>query len=75
LALYSLLVVWLVLRKRRAAVVHNAVWAVLTVICLVAWHFLGMKSQIGVVVDSLPGLIGVIYFACSKRVKLTLVRK
>lgn len=74
LAAYSVLIIRLVVRKRRSAIVHNAVWAVSTVVLLVAWHLLGMKSLTGVVVDSVPGLVGVVYLARSSRARRTLVR-
>jgi hypothetical protein len=38
---------------------------------VVAWHFLGMTSQVGTIVDALPGLIGLSYFLVSKRVRNT----
>ncbi|WP_426247633.1 hypothetical protein [Nocardioides sp. LHG3406-4] len=75
LAVYSAVLIRLILARRRSAIVHNGIWAILTVVFLVTWHVLGMKSQIGVVVDSLPGLVGTLYLARSSRVKKTLVTR
>lgn len=74
LAGYSLLVMRLIIGKRRSAVAHNAIWAILTVVFLVIWHFLGMKSTLGVLIDSLPGLVGTLYLLRSHRVRQTLIR-
>lgn len=74
LAVYTVVVMRLIVTKRRSAVTHNAIWAILTVAFLVAWHFLGMKSLVGVFADSAPGLLGVLYLALSPRVKETLTR-
>ncbi|MEV4569392.1 hypothetical protein AB0K12_36985 [Nonomuraea sp. NPDC049419] len=73
LAAYSVVVMRLILNKRKSAVVNNAVWAISTVVFLLIWYFLGMKSPLGVVIDSLPGLVGMAYLARSRRVKETLV--
>ena len=73
LAVYSVVLIRLIFKRRKSAIVHNAVWAILTVIFLVIWHALGMKSLIGVFVDSVPGLVGMLYLALSARAKRTLV--
>src|SRR5690606_19318683 len=54
LAAYTVVILWLIVRRRRAAIPHNAIWAVLTVAGLVSWYALGMKSAIGVAIDSVP---------------------
>jgi Protein of unknown function (DUF2569) len=72
LAAYAVVLVRLIVKKRNSAIVHNAVYGILTITFLAAWHFLGMKSLMGTVVDSLPGVVGILYFALSARVKETL---
>lgn len=72
LAAYSVVLIRLVFKKRKSAIVHNIAWATLTIIFLVIWHVLGMKSLVGVFIDSLPGLVAMLYFALSVRVKRTL---
>ena len=61
----------LMFRRRRAAIGANVVLNAMSVSFLVAWHFLGMKSQAGTVIDALPGLILLWYFIVSKRVRNT----
>ena len=75
LVFYTVVVMRLILHKRRSAIPHNAALAVLTTTFLVIWHLLGMKSLIGVIVDSAPGFVGIIYLARSERVTQTLVRR
>jgi hypothetical protein len=75
LAAYILMLVWLICTKRRAAIVHNYVYCAISIGCLVAWNALGMKSPIGTIVDSLPAVVGILYFANSTRVKRTLQRR
>lgn len=72
---YTAVVMRAILAHRRSAIVHNAALAVLTVVVLVIWHLLGMKSLIGVVVDSAPGLVGIVYLARSERVAQTLTHQ
>jgi hypothetical protein len=72
LAGYLVLLLWLIGTKRRAAIVHNYLYCVFSIGCLVAWHALGMKSTVGTVLDSLPGIAGILYFATSTRVRQTL---
>ena len=75
LAVYTAVVMVLILRRRRSAVVHNAVFALATTVCLVVWHLLGMKSTLGVIVDSLPGLLGAVYLMWSPHVRKTLTQR
>ncbi len=72
LAAYAVVLMRLIVKKRKCAITHNAIYGILTIIFLVVWHFLGMKSLLGVVVDSVPGVVGILYFALSARVKETL---
>lgn len=71
---YTVVVMRGILHRRRSAIIHNAVLALLTTTFLGTWHLLGMKSPIGVVVDSAPGLVGIVYLARSKRAAQTLTR-
>ncbi len=73
LATGSIALIVLSIKKQRVAIPINAVWAVATIVCLVAWYLLGMKSPTGVVVDSTPGMVGLVYFALSGRVRETLI--
>jgi hypothetical protein len=61
----------LMFRRRRAAITANVVLNALSVSFLVAWWFLGMKSQAGTVIDALPGLACLCYVLVSKRVRST----
>jgi hypothetical protein len=72
LAVYILILLWLIFTKRRPAIVHNYLYCVISIGCLVLWNALGMKSAIGTAIDSLPGVVGILYFATSTRVKRTL---
>jgi hypothetical protein len=74
IAVYTLILLWLILTKRRAAIVHNYLYCAISIGCLLAWNVLGMKSPVGTVIDSLPGVVGILYFAASTRVKRTLRR-
>ncbi|RLP86010.1 DUF2569 family protein [Micromonospora sp. BL4] len=74
LAVYTVVLLWLICTRRRAAIVHNYLYCAISIGCLVAWNVLGMKSPIGTVIDSLPGIVGIVYFANSTRVKRTLRR-
>jgi Protein of unknown function (DUF2569) len=74
LALYSAVVLALMVRRRRSAIVHSIVLNCLTVLFLTVWHLLGEKSPFGAIVDSLPGLVGLAYILRSQRVRDTFVR-
>ncbi|SIM77722.1 hypothetical protein SAMN04489832_1967 [Micromonospora cremea] len=74
LAVYILVLLWLICTKRRAAILQNHLYCAISIGCLVAWNVLGMKSSIGTVIDSLPSVVGIVYFAKSARVKRTLTR-
>ena len=71
LAALTIVAYSLMLRRRRAAIAANIALSALSVSFLVAWHFVGMKSQAGTVIDALPLLIGLWYFLVSKRVRNT----
>ncbi|PWR10157.1 hypothetical protein DKT68_09760 [Micromonospora acroterricola] len=74
LAVYILVLLWLICTRRRAAIVHNYLYCAISIGCLVAWNVLGMKSPVGTVIDSVPSIVGIVYFANSTRVKRTLTR-
>lgn len=74
IAIYTAVVLALMIRRRKAAIVHSIILCCLTPLFLVSWHVLGEKSYIGTVVDSLPGLVGIAYILRSRRVRGTFVR-
>jgi hypothetical protein len=71
LVAYGVVLFVLMLRKRRAAIANNILFNALSVVFLLSWFFLGAKSPIGTVVDSLPGLAAVAYFSRSRRARNT----
>ncbi len=74
LAIYTALVLSLMIRRRKAAIVNSIILNCLTVLFLTVWHLFGEKSPVGTIVDSVPGLIGIAYILRSRRVRATLVR-
>jgi hypothetical protein len=74
LALYTAVVLTLMFRRRKAAIMSSIVLNCLTVLFLTLWHLLGEKSPLGTIVDSLPGLVGFAYILRSKRVRCTFIR-
>ncbi|MGH9090172.1 MAG: DUF2569 family protein [Acidimicrobiales bacterium] len=73
LAIYTLVVLALMIRRRKAAIVNSVILNCLTVLALISWHFLGEKSPLGTVVDSLPSLVGIAYILRSRRVRRTFI--
>lgn len=71
LVIYAIVLFVLMFRKKKAAIAHNIIFNALSVLLLVGWHFAGEKSDVGTVVDSLPGLVSLWYFLVSKRVRTT----
>jgi hypothetical protein len=61
-------------KRKRSAIPHNVVFNVLSVVFLVCWHFLGMKSTVGTLIDSVPGIVMGIYILTSRRVRRTFTR-
>lgn len=55
-------------------VAHNVVCNGLSAVFLVCWHFPGMKSTLGTMVDALPAVVGAWYVTASTRVRHTFVR-
>jgi hypothetical protein len=70
-ASYAIVLFILMFKRRRSAVADNIAFSILTISFLVSWHVSGEKSNIGTVIDVLPGLIGLCYFLASKRVRNT----
>jgi hypothetical protein len=73
--IYAIVLLVLMFQKKKAAIINNLIFNALSVIFLIAWHFLQEKSSFGTIVDALPGIIGFCYFIVSKRVKATFIRE
>jgi len=71
LVAYGVALFILMSRERKAAIANNILFNSLSVAFLLVWFFLGAKSPIGTVVDSLPGIVGIAYFSRSRRVRNT----
>jgi hypothetical protein len=71
LVVYAAVLFVLMLKRREEAIIHNLIFNVLSVLSLLSWHFLGEKSLVGTIIDSLPGLVGLGYIATSRRVRAT----
>jgi Protein of unknown function (DUF2569) len=71
LILYIIYLFRLMFRRRKAAIVNNIVFSILSVLFLVSWHFFGEKSNIGTFVDAAPNIIGAAYIMLSRRVRDT----
>jgi Protein of unknown function (DUF2569) len=71
LVLYTVALYVLMVKRRKSAVANNVICNVLAVVLLVCWRFLGMKSDLGTVVDSLPSVVGAWYILVSRRVRNT----
>jgi hypothetical protein len=65
LVVYGGALVRLILKRRRSAILHNYALCGLTICFHVLWHQLGMKSTTGLFVDSMPAVLGAIYFGLS----------
>jgi hypothetical protein len=74
LAVYTAVVLALMIRRRKAAIVNSIVLNCLTALFLTLWHLLGEKSPLGTIVDSVPGLVGLAYILRSRRVRGTFIR-
>jgi Protein of unknown function (DUF2569) len=71
LVLYIVVLYVLMFRRRKSAIVNNVIFHVLSVVFLVSWHIVGMKSALGTVIDSAPAVVGVWYVLASTRVRRT----
>ncbi|UQU62580.1 hypothetical protein COUCH_26570 [Couchioplanes caeruleus] len=74
LILYAALLFALMLRRKRASIAHNVVFNVLSIIFLLGWHALHMKSTVGVAIDVVPNSVMIAYILRSRRVATTLSR-
>lgn len=72
-AVYTAVVLALMIHRRRAAIANSIILDCLAVVFLVSWNVLGEKSGVGVIVDSLPGLVGIAYLMRSRRVRSTFI--
>jgi uncharacterized membrane protein len=70
LVAYGMLLFVLMAKKLSAAIINNIAFNILSA-AFVCWHFIGEKSHIGTIADSLPGLIGLAYVSRSRRVRNT----
>jgi len=73
LLVYVMYLFVLMKRRRRSAIIHNIIFNILSVVFLVSWHAIGEKSTTGMIVDSIPNLVVVVYFLLSRRVRKTFV--
>jgi hypothetical protein len=71
LAAYTVVLLVVMAKRRRAAIAHNIIFNLATILFVVSWHVLGQKSVVGLFIDSLPGLIGLLYISRSDRVRRT----
>lgn len=74
LILYTVLLFVLMFRRKRSSIVHNVIFNVLSVVFLFCWHLYGMKSTVGVAIDSTPNVVMAIYILASRRVRRTMRR-
>jgi hypothetical protein len=73
LAIYAIVVLALMVRKRKAAIINCVILNLLWLCCLIVWHLAGEKSHFGTIVDILPNIVILLYVALSQRVKATFV--
>jgi hypothetical protein len=71
LIIYAIVLLILMFRRKKTAIVHNIIFNAVSVLLLVGWHFAGQKSNVGTFVDALPSLVSLWYFLVSKRVRTT----
>jgi hypothetical protein len=68
---YGVVLFVLMARRRKVAIPHNILFNALSIAFLIIWFVLSAKSPIGTVIDSLPELAAIVYFARSRRVRNT----
>jgi len=71
LVLYTVVLYILMFKRLKSAIINNVIFHVLSIAFLVSWHIVGMKSTLGMVIDSTPGVVGVWYVLASRRVRST----
>jgi hypothetical protein len=74
LVLYTVVLYILMFKGLKSAIINNVIFHVLSIAFLVSWHIVGMKSTLGTVIDSTPGIIGVWYMLASRRVRNTFTK-
>ncbi len=74
LVLYTVVLYILMFKGLKSAIINNVIFHVLSIAFLVSWHIVGMKSTLGTVIDSTPGIIGVWYMLASRRVRSTFTK-
>jgi hypothetical protein len=74
LILYTIVLYVLMLSRKQSAIAHNVIFNILSVVFLVAWHFLDMKSMHGTVVDAVPNIVCSVYIPRFQRVRWTFRR-
>ena len=74
LVLYTVVLYILMFKGLKSAIINNVIFHVLSIAFLVSWHIVGMKSTLGTVIDSTPGIIGVWYILASRRVRSTFTK-
>ncbi|MFB4313654.1 DUF2569 family protein [Actinomadura sp. 21ATH] len=74
LILYTIMLYVLMFKRRKSAIANNIIFNALSIAFLLSWHILGMKSTLGLLVDSAPGVIGIWYIVASTRVRNTFTR-
>jgi hypothetical protein len=74
LVLYTVVLYILMFKGLKSAIINNVIFHVLSIAFLVSWHIVGMKSTLGTVIDSTPGIIGVWYILASRRVRNTFTK-
>ena len=71
IALYTVVLFVLMLRRRHSAIANNIAFNILSASIVVSWHLLGEKSPVGMLIDVFPYLVGLCYVLSSKRVRTT----
>jgi hypothetical protein len=73
LAIYAIVVLALMVRRKKAAISNCIILNLLWPCCLIAWLLAGEKSHFGTIVDILPNVVILLYVALSQRVKAMFV--
>lgn len=73
LAIYAIVVLALMVRRKKAAISNCIILSLLWPCCLIVWHLAGEKSHFGTIVDILPNAVIFLYVALSQRVRSTFV--
>lgn len=71
LILYTIILFILMAKRRRSAIAHNELFNILSVVFLLSWFVLGMKSVVGTFVDAVPSILLLAYILASSQVRRT----